>query len=186
MICKFQTYYKWSFCFCLELTLEKWSNKNLLKSRKVWISWLFAMLTKQTRLRAENYLPDFLKESLRKGKKQSSISQLFVYSANLYVIKLCIDAPMKIYDFQWSCTGCYLLYSFTLINAENIMDLREDKCLFNKTNWLPQKSMYFHIDEFISSGIFYLKTNQHTFILGLKISFVRAAQQQESIQPLVL
>lgn len=110
------------------------------------------------------------------SEKQRSISQLFVYSANLCVIKLCIDAPMKIYDFQWSCTGCYLLYSFMLIDAENIMDLREDKCLFNKTNWLPEESIYFFIDEFISTGTCYAKTNQHTFIAGLKISIVRAAQ----------
>lgn len=155
---------------------EKWSNKNLLKSRKFWISWLFAMLAKQTRFRADNDLPDFLKESFKNLKNQNSISQLFVYSANLHIIKLCIDTPMKIYDFQWNCTGCYLLYSFTLIDAENVMDLREDKCLFNKTNWLPQESIYFYIDVFISTGTFYLKTNQRTFLPGLKISIVRAPQ----------
>lgn len=44
----------------------------------------------------------------------------------------------------------------------------------------------FYIDDFISTGTFYLKTNKHTFILVLKISFVRAAQQKESIHPLVL
>lgn len=87
--------------------------------------------------RADNDLPDFLKESLEKTNKQNSTSQLFVYSANLHIIKLYIDAPMKIYDFQCNCTGYYLLYSFMLIDAENVMDLREDKCLFNKTNRLP-------------------------------------------------
>lgn len=41
-----------------------------------------------------------LKKVKKMEKKKSGVSLLFVYSANLHVIKLCIDAPMKIYDFQ--------------------------------------------------------------------------------------
>lgn len=64
--------------------------------------------------------------------------------------------------------------------------MKTNSCLIKDNFYWSMKSIYCYIDEFITTGNYYLKINRHVFVMGLKRGFIRGAWLEESILPMVL